>query len=81
MNPSTINKNFEIGDKVHYTHGFLKSINCYSGDIPHLTGIVQSVKTISRIKKTIVKVLWSDGSLQSSLSCNLVKNGSCDITE
>ena len=81
MNTTTINKNFQIGDKVQYTHGFLKSINSYTGEIPHLTGIVQSVKTISTIKKTIVKVLWSDGELQSSLSCNLVKIGSCDITE
>ena len=38
-------------------------------------------KTIPTIKKTIVKILWSDGELQSSLTCNLVKCESCDITE
>ena len=80
MKTNLINKNFNIGDKVKYTHSFLKSINAdYS--ISSLTGIVQSIKDMPQIKKTVVRVLWNDGEMQSSLACNLVKINMGDITE
>jgi len=73
------NRTFKIGDKVEYTRGFLQSINA-DYNISSLTGIVQSVKTIPQVKKTIVKVLWSDGELQSCLSGNIIQTNKTDIT-
>jgi hypothetical protein len=79
MNLNTINRKFNIGDKVQYTRGGLQSINA-NADIADLTGIVQSIKDIPQIKKTVVKVLWNDGELQSCLSCNIIQTDKTDIT-
>lgn len=71
------NRYFNIGDKVEYTRGFLQSINAdYS--IASLTGIVQSIKQVGN--KSIVRVLWSDGELQSCLSHNIIQTNKTDIT-
>ena len=75
----SINRTFNIGDEVEYTKGFLQSINA-DYNISSLTGIVQSVKYIPACKKTIVKVLWADGELQSCLNSNIIRTDKTDIT-
>jgi hypothetical protein len=72
-----MNMKFNIGETVRYSHKFLKSINA-DYDISLLTGVVESIKSVGN--KTIVKVLWSDGELQSSLSDNLA-HINFDVTE
>lgn len=76
---NTKNRFFKIGDKVEYTRGFLQSINA-DYDTSHLTGIVQSIKPIPKIKKAVIKVLWSDGVINSCLSCNIIQCNKTDIT-
>ncbi|MFA5300937.1 MAG: hypothetical protein WC389_22320 [Lutibacter sp.] len=81
MKPEQINKNFQVGDRVQYSHAFLKSINAYTEDICFDVGTIQSSKYYPQIKKTTVKVLWdSDNEVRSSLSQNLTLIGR-DITE
>lgn len=71
------NRTFKIGDSVQYTRGWLQSIGA-DYNIASLTGIVQSIKTISQGRTTIIKVLWSDNELQSCLPCNIIR---CDKTD
>ena len=73
------NRKFNIGDQVEYTRGFLQSINA-DHNTASLTGIVQSIKPMPKINKTIIKVLWSDNELQSCLSSNIIRIDDTDIT-
>jgi len=71
-----INMTFKIGEKVRYSHAFIKSIGA-DYETANITGIVQELKYHPQMKKTIVKVLWEgDTEIRGSLA-----HMNYDITE
>lgn len=50
----------EIGDKVQYSARFLKSIGCYTGELPFAKGRVTYLQKVGSL--TIASVAWGNPS-------------------
>jgi hypothetical protein len=50
-----------VGSKVKYKVSFLRSIGCYTGDMPFARGIVTDIKPLSR-ETILASVDWNNDS-------------------
>ena len=66
-------RKFEKGDPVAYNAKWLRSIGCYTGDLPFLRGTVSGIKPLG--DRELIEVNWNGGSLVHVISENLAHVG------
>lgn len=49
---------YKVGDKVAYSAKFLRSIGCYTGDMPQARGVITALGEISRGGTVIATIEW-----------------------
>lgn len=63
----------KVGDIVHYSRQFLRTIGDYSYETANLEGKITSIKS-PLMRSTILLVEWQNGTSTSILASNLVRN-------
>ena len=64
----------QIGDKVAYSASFLRSIGCFTGDMPHTRGIITDIQPIG--ERQLVTVNWDCEDIPPKvISANLARVG------
>ncbi len=72
-------KALQIGDNVAYSANFLRSIACYTGDMPSARGIVTDIKPLG--ERSLLTVNWDNEDIPSKvISANLAKVGSAAMS-
>jgi hypothetical protein len=70
-----------VGDRIAYSARFLKSIGAQTGELPQLRGEIRGFKKMGA--KTLVDIVWDDGSDSRALVGNIAKVGAnlafCDV--
>lgn len=70
-----MNKNIKIGDRVKYSHEWLKSVGELTGDIPFARGVVESVEDFGD-SFTLAVIDWGNDEIPPRVNVkNLVKVG------
>ena len=54
-------KTIEVGTRVQMSARWLRSVGCYTGEIPFLKGEVVSLKPLKGLDTSIAAVEWDDG--------------------
>ena len=64
----------QVGDRVAYSAKFLRSIGCYSGDMPHARGTVTALQPLGQT--TLAVVDWNTDEIPRRVNtANLAKVG------
>ena len=72
-------KKLQIGDNVAYSASFLRSISCYTGDIPAARGVVTNIKPLG--DRQLITVDWGNEDIPPKvISGNLAKRGSAAMS-
>lgn len=50
-----------VGDRVHYTASFCRSIAAHSGDIPHARGVISKTESFGSEGRVLAEVRWEPG--------------------
>jgi hypothetical protein len=69
---------FAIGDHVAYSANFLRSISCYTGDMPHGRGTIVKLTPIGRL--TLATIEWDRDLPDTVITANLAKVGSAGFS-
>ena len=64
----------QIGDRVAYSRAFLKSIGCYTGNLPFARGTIAGFKSLG--ETVLAEVEWSNDAPARVNVANLCKVGS-----
>ncbi len=69
----------QIGDNVAYSATFLRSICCFTGDLPHARGIITDIKPVG--ERQLITVDWDCEDIPGKvISGNLAKCGTAGMS-